>query len=283
MTWYGTSNNLLLQADTSRRVCCIRLETPEERPEDREDFRHPNLLDWVRQERTRLLGAALTILSAYCRTGQLDQKLRPWGSYEAWTRFIRGAVVWIGLPDPGDTRMTDAEGGDREAAALQGLLAGWREIDPNNQGMTAAQVITRLDDQAFKNSYPILRGVLADLFDVPPGHLPSTRRLGYKLRAFKGRNCGGWCFHAETTHDSTIRWRVRKLSDSTHKNSTFGGDGGDCPAAPARARENHSPSHSHASRSGGGTMTPITPITPIPEDIEDGIEDAAQTYETFEV
>jgi hypothetical protein len=30
-------------------------------------------------------------------------------------------------------------------------------------------------------------------------------------------------------------------------------------------------------------MTPITPITPIPEDIEDGIEDAAQADETFEV
>jgi hypothetical protein len=31
--WYATGNNCQLKADTARRVCHIRLESPDERPE----------------------------------------------------------------------------------------------------------------------------------------------------------------------------------------------------------------------------------------------------------
>jgi hypothetical protein len=70
MTWYATGNNVAIHADTARRVCHIRLESPDERPEERQDFRHPNLLGWVGQERPRLLCAALAILLAYCAAGR---------------------------------------------------------------------------------------------------------------------------------------------------------------------------------------------------------------------
>ena len=75
-TWYATGNNVVVRADTSRRICCIRIESPEERPEDREGFRHPNLLAWVRAQRGRLLAAALTMLAAYCRVGRPDMRLK---------------------------------------------------------------------------------------------------------------------------------------------------------------------------------------------------------------
>src|SRR5262249_16255834 len=65
-TWWARGNNATVGADTSRRVLPIRLESPEERPENRTEFRHEDLLAWVRQERRRLLTAALTILAGYC-------------------------------------------------------------------------------------------------------------------------------------------------------------------------------------------------------------------------
>ena len=37
MTWYATGNNVMIGADTSRRVCHIRLESPVEKPEERTD------------------------------------------------------------------------------------------------------------------------------------------------------------------------------------------------------------------------------------------------------
>ena len=57
VTWYATGNNVSVVGDTARRVCHVRLEVPEERPELRRGFRHPQLLRWVRANRRRLLAA----------------------------------------------------------------------------------------------------------------------------------------------------------------------------------------------------------------------------------
>jgi hypothetical protein len=99
MTWFASANNALVAGDTARRTCHVRLESPEERPEERQDFRHPDLLQWVGENRSRLLAAALTILRAYCAGGYPDLELRPWGSFEGWSRLVRSAIVWAGLPD----------------------------------------------------------------------------------------------------------------------------------------------------------------------------------------
>jgi hypothetical protein len=86
MTWYGTGNNVAIAADTARRVCHMRLESAHERPEERHEFRHPDLLAWVGQNRAALLAAALTILRGYCAAGRPDQQLPAWGE-------LRGVVV----------------------------------------------------------------------------------------------------------------------------------------------------------------------------------------------
>ena len=56
--WFATGNNISVLADTGRRIANIRLEAPDERPEERTDFKHPELLEWVRSNRPRLLAAA---------------------------------------------------------------------------------------------------------------------------------------------------------------------------------------------------------------------------------
>ena len=76
MTWYGTGNNVQLGADTSRRVCHIRMESPEERPELKSDFRHKELRVYVRKHRGKLLAAALTILRGWHVAGRPTHNLR---------------------------------------------------------------------------------------------------------------------------------------------------------------------------------------------------------------
>jgi hypothetical protein len=76
--WIATGNNVVLGADTARRALYCRLETLEEHPEDREDFRQRDLLSWVRSHRKRLAVAAVTILRAYFAAGRPDHKLRTW-------------------------------------------------------------------------------------------------------------------------------------------------------------------------------------------------------------
>ena len=135
-TWYATGNNIILAADTARRTLHIRLESPDEKPEERSGFHHPDLLAWVRTVRPRLATAAVTVLAAYCAAGRPDMRLTPWGSFEAWSALVRQALVWAGLPDPAATRTELTSQADREAAALRGLIAGWEEIDPNGSGLT---------------------------------------------------------------------------------------------------------------------------------------------------
>jgi uncharacterized membrane protein YgcG len=226
VSWFATGNNTVLLSDTARRVCHIRLDSPDEKPEERTGFRHPDLLAWARENRGRLLTAALTILSAYCRAGRPKQPMKPWGSYEAWTDLIRGAVVWAGLADPGDTREILAERSDREADAVRSLIAGWREIDPDGKGKTASQALEALKDKKKLDQYVALREVLADLFDLAVGKLPTAQRLGKLLRKFAGRNVGGHCIDHRPGSGGVQIWSVRPIRCASSGNNGDGGSGG---------------------------------------------------------
>jgi hypothetical protein len=228
-SWYGTGNNIMLLADSGRRVCPIRLESHDEHPENKPaaDYRHPNLLAWVREHRTRLLMAALTILSAYCRAGRPDQGLESWGSFEGWSALVRNAIVWVDLPDPALTREEFVAHSDRDVESLRGLLAGWQEIDPEGAGRTAGQVIDILKDKKRLDEFCVLREVLADLFDLSQGKLPSPQKLGYLLRRYRGRNVGGVCFDSRPAHGGRVAWRVRNIGAGRGSSGGDGWDGGD--------------------------------------------------------
>ncbi|MEK0430304.1 MAG: hypothetical protein RL139_108, partial [Gemmatimonadota bacterium] len=104
LPWGGvimaSGNNLTMGEDTVRRVLLARLESPLENPEDRVDFRHPHLFDWIMSERPRLVVAALTVLRAFTRFNGHLHDGKAWGSFEAWSRLIPGAIVYAGGADP---------------------------------------------------------------------------------------------------------------------------------------------------------------------------------------
>jgi hypothetical protein len=261
-TWFATANNPVIGADSARRVCECRLESPEERPEEREGFRHPDLLAWVRRERGRLLVAALTILSAYCRAGRPDMRLKPWGSYEGWSALPRSAVVWAGLPDPGETRQELVERADTEAQALAGLLAGWEEIDPEGRGVTTSQALKAM--KAEPEKYATLRAVLTEVFECAVGELPSAQRLGKLLRKFVGRIVDGRCFAAREGPGKVSVWTVRQ----TRPKGGGCGSGGSCGSAQPDPNA-HAGAHARAHTRDDtepGSNTPATPATPPADD-----------------
>ena len=59
--WLATGNNPSLSTEITRRVVRIRLDAKVARPEERSDFRHPDLIGWVRQQHSRLVWALLTL------------------------------------------------------------------------------------------------------------------------------------------------------------------------------------------------------------------------------
>ena len=96
VTWFGTGNNVQLSADMSRRVCHIRLESADERPETKGGFKHPKLRLHTTDSRGRYLSCALTILRAWHVAGRPTHGLEPWGSYESWSGVVREALVFAG-------------------------------------------------------------------------------------------------------------------------------------------------------------------------------------------
>lgn len=210
-TWYATGNNVCIGADTGRRVDHIRLESDLERPEKRAGFRHPDLLAFVARHRLRLLAAALTILRAYIIAGKPDMKLKPWGSYEAWSGIIRNAIVWIDLPDPGETRLMVQEQADTTATTMRALLAALEMIDPKRVGLTAAEIVRLAGDaedagdaRHSSEVREMLRDSIAELFDKP-----DARKLSYRLRSIKRRILDGrYLDEASETRTGVIRWAV---------------------------------------------------------------------------
>lgn len=189
VSWLATGNNVILAADTSRRVCHIRLESPEERPEERSGFQNPHLLRFVKSHRAELVTACLTILAAYCKAGRPDQKLKPWGSFDGWSSLVRNAVVWCGLPDPGETRRELVERSDVQAGALRSLVEQWHIIDPDGEGLLTAEILRRLDSSEFECDE--LKSSVFELCESSRGKPPTTRSLGNKLRHLRGRVIGG--------------------------------------------------------------------------------------------
>lgn len=84
--WLATGNNISFKGDMARRVLSIRLETDLETPETRTDFAHPDLLGWIKAQRSRLVSSALTILRAYALAGWPDVGIGTHGSFEEWSR-----------------------------------------------------------------------------------------------------------------------------------------------------------------------------------------------------
>jgi hypothetical protein len=212
ITWAVTGNNLELAGDTARRTLHVRLESPLENPEDRADFKHADLLAWVRGERPRLVVAALTILRGYVVAGRPDMGCKSWGSFEAWSRLIANAVTWVGMHDPQATRVDLEDGADANKTALAVLLDGWVRLDAERAGLTAKIVIDALypqkRDEGPPDGYADMREAIETLCPTIPGKPPSSQRLTYVLRGARRRVIRGRMFDAVDGHGGVKRWHV---------------------------------------------------------------------------
>jgi hypothetical protein len=211
--WMATSNNASLGDDTGRRVCPIRLESKMEHPENRGNFRHPNLKRHVRKNRVVLVGAGLTILRAFHVAGRpLPPGLKPWGSFEEWSDLIRGAILWCGLADPREACVELQQRSDTTAANMAVLLKCWERMDPHGQGRTAAEAVEEvryvLSEDSLDGWQREMRAAIEGL--VGWGH-DTAAKLGYRLRAKRRANYGGLFIDTLGEKHGTALWTVRRF------------------------------------------------------------------------
>jgi hypothetical protein len=189
MTWYASGNNVILAADTARRVCHIRLESPLENPEDRSGFKYPDIRKHVRKNRPALLSAALTILRGYIAAGRPEQNLKPWGSFEGWTDLVRSAIVWCGLTDPGETRTELRATSDSEVGALRQMLEALAHVDQDQDGLRTSDMlkIATAQDQSYAADDAEMMRDSIEMFCGRAIAKVSAQHLGNQLRHFRNR------------------------------------------------------------------------------------------------
>ncbi|MCP4676781.1 MAG: hypothetical protein GY854_14955 [Deltaproteobacteria bacterium] len=195
---FANGNNAVaaVQDETKRRVIPCRMVPDCERPEERTDFKHPDLLRWVTEERGRLVVAALTVLRHWVVSGK-EELAGAWGSFEEWVRVIPSSIIAAGGPNIMEARKLITETDNEDDLAFVTLLETLCERFI--YGATSREIIADADSNS------VLREALDGVLDGDR----NTRKLGSLLRGKKDRILGGYKLTERTAkrHSATV-WIV---------------------------------------------------------------------------
>jgi len=122
--WVATGNNPAVSAEIARRCVSIRIDARVERPWERSGFRHPRLIEWVREHRGELVRAVLVLARAWVALGR-PRSTASLGSYESWADVVGGVLDVAGVPGFLANRERFYARADREAAAWAAFVGAW--------------------------------------------------------------------------------------------------------------------------------------------------------------
>lgn len=202
----ATGNNLSIVGDLKRRVALIRMDSGQERPEQR-TFSRDHLED-VFARRGELIRAALTLPLAYLAAGTpAIEGMHPLGGFEQWDRMVRRPLAWLGLPDPLKASESLREQ-DPDLEGMRLLLGAWRDAF-QDKPKTAAELVTA-GMTAGGELDTTMRETLHDALQLVCNEKPNARRLGYWLRRHQDRIVDGMQVKQAGSdgHAKVARWTV---------------------------------------------------------------------------
>jgi hypothetical protein len=121
----ATGNNPSVSNELARRTVRIRLDSGEERPWLRNDFRHENLVTWVAANRAELVWAALTLIQTWIVEGKPTGMAQRLGMFEEWSEVIGGVLEVAGIAGFLSNTSEFYQDADVEAAAANALVQFW--------------------------------------------------------------------------------------------------------------------------------------------------------------
>jgi putative DNA primase/helicase len=205
--WALSGNNISPGKDAHRRWIPSALRTDLEKPHERSDVTIKNLKVHFAEHRGEIVADAITILKAHALAGRPSPAWGPLGSFEEWDETIRGAVWYANGNDCLTTQRRAADESPRRLEKLA-LLEAWQSLpDGATTGYTAQEVLELAEEER-----PDLEQIRAALMPLgSKGKLPTAAQLGYKLRAMKLENVGGYRFmEVAKRHQATV-WAARKV------------------------------------------------------------------------
>lgn len=124
--WVATGNNPSVSNELARRIIRIRLDARQDRPWQRQGFRHPNLLAFARARRAELVWSVLVLVQDWVSDGRPPaEHPTTLGMFESWAETIGGILEHAGIPGFLGNLDEFYDTADAEAAAWRSFVAAW--------------------------------------------------------------------------------------------------------------------------------------------------------------
>lgn len=271
--WLLTGNNVRMSGEIIRRTVRCRLDPGIEHPEDRANFRHPHLKEWVLGSRHHLIHAVLVLVRHWQRQ-DCPSPESILGSFESWSHVIGGILRAADIPGFLGDRQKLREESDAENGVLRAFVQGWFE---------------KFGFQAVKTSdlFPLAEGI--DGFPLGIGNEQARRTaLGRRLRGIRNRIIG--CYRitlAGTGHGGAVLYFLGDSRESTPPTSPkptpepfleggvavfWGGVGSNPTVTPPRESVDLSSSGEHGGVGGVRTHPMVGENIPDLDEIMEGVE-----------
>ena len=141
-------NNVELSDELRRRTVLMTMNAKVEKPEDRTEFKHPHLRDWVSANRASLVHAALTLVQSWIAKGKPNWTGKPMGSYEKYCSVVGGILESAGIKSfLANRHMLGDSVGDSKTATKVFVQVWWDHFAANPVSIGA------LDQFADRNAF----------------------------------------------------------------------------------------------------------------------------------
>lgn len=96
--WIATGNNIQIGGDIARRSVWIRLDAACARPWTRAGFKHPEILEWVRDNHDSIIAYLLIMARSWVLAGSPKGSAKL-GGFNEWAGVVSGILEYAGVQD----------------------------------------------------------------------------------------------------------------------------------------------------------------------------------------
>lgn len=244
-SWAVTVNGAEVGRDMAGRIVRSRLDTKMEHPEERADFKHPDLLAWVKANRGALVHALLVLVRNWLAAGRPAFSGTPKASFEAWSRVIGGILETAGYVGFLDKKVTaEVAETDPEKEEFAAFVSAWWS-EHKESHVTAKELLrVAAPPEVRRTPLPLTSGGQLEFLEqelpnrdpaylngVIGGGSPGTRstRLGRWLSRNKGRVVNGIRidYAGEDTASNVKKYRLVNQEAASAEQSDKVGEAGD--------------------------------------------------------
>jgi len=127
--WVATANNPEMSDEIATRTALIRIVPEVEKPESRGDdtFQHPQLLEWVADNRGALVRACLTLIEHWLEQGTPLASDAPDFRFSEWRNVVGGILEAAGIEGFLGHRERIMRGANRERGEWKAFVRVWQD------------------------------------------------------------------------------------------------------------------------------------------------------------